>query len=412
MRNYTAGGSGHWMRRGVAALATALLAAGCGDDPVAEDPAPIEPETPLYLVHSAVQTDTGRMNYFSLVESLDQAATLDYAKSLELPGRPRLYAAQGVGFFAIGSGEAPTITRYEVQDGRLVPGASISLQAYGVGSLGAQAVLFVSPTKAYYKDAAQAQVIVWNPTAMVVEKRLELPADLVRQGSVTGFSQWAAREGEAFFAVGWSNAAYDRVEPGSVLVRIDTATDALTLSEEPRCRDLGKTARVGNALYFFSGVINGLGYAANRADDGGQQDCMLRIPEGQKGFEAGWVGSVAPALGEGKVGTVISVTEDGTAWVQVADLSVTPSAPGTTYSQWYSAGWSWYRLPLTSLTGASRLAGHAGAYSGFTLASGSQFFVSAAAADYSTSTLMELSSGGPRPGVSFPGFVLDVARIR
>ncbi|MBZ4417942.1 MxcI [Myxococcus sp. RHST-1-4] len=387
----------------------ALLGVACGED---GPPGPTEPATqPQYLIHSAVQTDGTRMNYFTLVDSLDQATQLDYSKSLELPGRPRLYAAQGIGFFAIGGGEAPTITRYELKDGRLVAGSSISLQAQGVRAMGAQAVLFVSATKAYYKDDAQAQIIVWNPTEMAIEKTLPLPRELVKQGYVTSLSQWASRAGEAYFTVGWTTPTYDRVLPGTVLVRLDTATDELTQVPDERCRDINKTARLGDTLYFFSGVINGLGHTAYGAENGGQQDCILRISPGQRTFDADYVGTVAPALGDNKVGTVIAVTEDGKAWVQAADTTITPSAPGTTYSEWYSKGWSWWSLPLESLSNPVRVEGSPGAYSGFAASTGASFFVSQSAADYSVSTLMELSSGTPKAGVSFPGFVLDVARI-
>lgn len=387
----------------------ALFVAGCGEDPV---PGPGTPTTqPRYLLHSAVQTGDTRMNYFTLVESLEQATRLDYSQSLELPGRPRLYAAQGIGFFAIGGGESPTITRYEARDGRLVADRSISLQGQGVRAMGPQAVLFVSPTKAYYKDDAQAQIIVWNPSEMAIVKTLSLPRELVRQGYVTSLSQWASREGEAYFTVGWTTPTYDRVLPGTVLVRLDTATDALTQVPDSRCRDISKTARLGDTLYFFSGVINGLGHTAYGAQDGGQQDCILRISPGQRTFDADYVGTVSTALGAGKVGTVISVTEDGRAWVQAADTSLTPSAPGTTYSEWYSRGWSWWSVPLTSPSSAVRVEGAPGAYSGFAASTGARFFVSQSAADYSVSTLMELGSGTPAAGVSFPGFVLDVARL-
>ncbi len=394
---------------------TALSLAACGgreDDPTDTPDASTVEEKPQYLIHSAVQTGDTRMNYFTVVESLEAEGKLSYENSLELPGRPRLYAAQGVGFFAIGAGEAPTITRYELKDGQLVAGDSLSLQSFGVTSMGAQAVLFVSATKAYYKDDAQAQIIVWNPAEMAVEKTLKLPSTLIKDGLVTSLSQWASREGEAYFTVGWSSKQYDRVSPGTVLVRIDTATDEMTQTEESRCRGISKTASYQGSLYFFSSVINGLGLAAYANEDGGQQDCILRISPGRKAFDADYLGSVAAALGEKKVGTVISVTEDGEAWVQVADTTVTPSAPGTTYNEWYSKGWSWWHLPLATLTDAKQVAGEAGAYSGFTLASGSNFFVSSAAADSSLSTLMDLSSGAPTAGVSFPGFVLDVARIR
>lgn len=388
----------------------ALLVTGCGEDPV---PGPGTPTTqPQYLLHSAVQTGDTRMNYFTLVESLEQATQLDYSQSLELPGRPRLYAARGIGFFAIGGGESPTITRYELRDGRLVADRSISLQGQGVSRMGPQAVLFVSPTKAYYKDDAQAQIIVWNPSEMAIVKTLSLPRELVRQGYVTSLSQWASREGEAYFTVGWTAPTYDRVLPGTVLVRLDTATDELTQVADSRCRDLFKTARLGDTLYFFSGVINGLGHTAYSAQDGGQQDCILRVSSGQRAFDADYVGTVSTALGAGKVGTVIAVTEDGRAWVQAADTSITPSAPGTTYSEWYSRGWSWWSVPLTSLSSAVRVEGAPGAYSGFAVNSGDRFFVSQSSADYSVSTLTELGSGTPRAGVSFPGFVLDVARLQ
>ncbi|MFY0530483.1 MxcI [Archangium gephyra] len=396
--------------RGLLACAT-LLVSACEREGGGGEPEP-GGEGPLYLIHSAVQTGDTRMNYFTLASSLEEAGKLDYARSLELAGRPRLYAAQGVGFFAIGAGESPTITRYEVREGRLVEGNSLSLQPFGVTSLGAQSVHFVSETKAYYKDDAQAQVIVWNPAEMAVEKTLPLPRELVKTGYITALSQWASRDGEAYFTVGWNTREYDRVLPGSVLVRIDTATDAMTTAPDERCRGILKTARYEDTLYFFSSVINGLGYAAYGNEDGGQRDCILRISPGRQTFDTDYVGSVATALGEGHVGTVISVTEDGKAWVQAADTTLTPSSPGTSYSQWYSKGWSWWHLPLETLSGPVRVQGEPGGYSGFTLASGPHFFISQTAADYSESALLELSSGTPKAGVSFPGFVMDVARIR
>ncbi|MFP2923892.1 MxcI [Pyxidicoccus sp. 3LG] len=397
--------------RGRALACAAFLFTACSEE---DEPGPIdEPGTePQYLLHSAVQTGGTRMNYFTLVDSLDQARQLDYANSLELPGRPRLYPAQGIGFFAIGDGESPTITRYEVQEGRLVAGRSFSLQTLGVRALGAQAVLFISPTKAYYKDDAQAQIVVWNPTEMAIVKTIQLPRELVKQGYITSLSNWASRTGEAFFTVGWTTTAYDRVLPGTVLIRIDTATDELTQVPDDRCRDILKTAKLGDTLYFFSGVINGLGHTAYSSQNGGQQDCILRIAPGQRTFDASYVGTVAPALGANKVGTVITVTEDGKAWLQVADTTITPSAPGTTYSEWYSKGWSWWSVSLESLGNAVRVQSEPGAYSGFAVSAGSSFFISQSAADYSVSTLMEQSTGAPKAGVSFPGFVLDVARIR
>lgn len=367
---------------------------------------------PQFVIHSAVQTGDGRTNYFTVVDSLGEAARLDYGSSLEVPGRARLYAEPGIGFFAIGDGEDVSVTRYELgDDGSFVAGDRLSFQAQGVRAMAPQAVLFVSATKAYYKDDDQAQIIVWNPAEMAVESVIELPAELIRADRVTDLSAWASRAGEAYFAVSWTTEEFDRVDPGTALVRIDTATDAITVTEDDRCRGLNKTSASGDALYFFSDVINGFGYAVY-GDDGGQADCALRVLPGQTSFDAAYLGSMAPALGEDEIGTIISVTEDGVAWAQVVDTTMVPTAPGTTYSEWYGTGWRWVRLELATLADPVVVSSTPGAYSGFTMVSGSSFFVSEAAADYSESTLVDLSGDAPAPGVSFPGFVLDVARIR
>ncbi len=384
-----------------------------GDASPVSDAAPVE--DPLYLVHSAIQNSEGRTNYFTLVDGLGAARKLEYSGSIEIPGRARLYAAEGIGFFASGDGEAVSITRFELgSDGALVAGAKLSLQAYGVTAMGAQAVHFVSATKAYYKDDGQAQVIVWNPAEMTIEKAIPLPGELVKAGYLTSVSQWAGRDGEAYFAVGHTTKEYDRVLPGTSLVRFDTATDAMTVTRDERCRGLGKTARVGDTLYFFSDVINGFGHAVYPGD-GGQQDCMLRISKGNAAFDADWVGSIASAIGD-RIGTVATVSPDGEAWAQVIDPAVMPTAPGTTYSQWYAGGWSWWHLKLDTLSDAEQAPGEAGAYSGFIIGAGGGagggFFVSQTKADYSETTLVDLSGDAPKPGLSFPGFTLDVARVR
>lgn len=139
----------------------------------------------------------------SAVPSLTEARTLDYCSSLELPGRARLYADAATGALMIGDGESVTLQRYALsQDGQLEPGARVSLQNQGVTALGAQALAFISPTKAYYKDSAQAQVVVIHPQEMTVDAVLPLPAELIREGYVMNLSDWALRDGEAYFAVG------------------------------------------------------------------------------------------------------------------------------------------------------------------------------------------------------------------
>lgn len=398
----------------IAVVCAMSALAGCAsEDETGRRGDAAEAGDPAYLIHSAVEPpEQDRVNYYTVVESLDQAEHIDYAQSLELPGRARLYAEPGIGYFAIGDGENVSITRYELaDDGSFEPGDSLSLQSYGVTAMGAQAVLFISPTKAYYKDDGQAQIIVWNPSEMTIERSIELPGDLVRDGRVTSLSAWAQRDDEAYIAVGWNTETYDRVDPGLALVRIDTETDEVTVSNDDRCRGVYKTAKHDDTLYFFSGVINGFGYAVY-GEDGGQQDCTLRILPGQTELDPDYVGTLAPALRDDEVATGIAITGDGDAWFQVVDTTAIPTEPGTSYGEWYSDGWTWRRADLESLSDPVTASGEPGAYAGTAFVIGTDFFVSQTAADYSETTLVNLSGSTPEEGVSFPGFTLDVARIR
>lgn len=367
--------------------------------------------SPGFLLHSAVEGESGRLNYFTPVDSIAAAELVSYDRSLELPGRARLYAEPGVGYFAIGDAEGVTLQRYELVDGRFVPGAALSLQAYGVSSLGAQAVLFASPTRAYYKDAGQGSIIVWNPSDMRIEQVLDLPPSVVRDGYVMGVSNWVRRAGEAYFAVGWSTPEYDRVLPGVALVRLDLDTNQLTLVEDQRCRGLDATANVDGTLYFFSDVINGFGHAVYPGD-AGQQDCILRISPGNTTFDPDYVGSIAGALPPNTSGSVVAVTEQGELWAQVADLSIAPTSPGSTYGEWYADGWSWWHLPLATLQGAVPVPQPAGAYSGFAVTLGQSLFISQTTPDYSSTTLLDVSHAVPAPGLTFAGFTLDLAQLR
>jgi hypothetical protein len=367
---------------------------------------------PAFLLHSAIEIMERRTNYLTLVRSLREVRKLDYGEALELPGRARLYAGPGTGFFAVGDRETAVITRYQMTaDGRVAKGRAMSLQAHGVSALGAQSVLFISPTKAYYKDPGRAQVLVWNPDDMKVERTIPLPADLMVADHLTSFSQWASRPGQAFFAVSWTTGQHDRVRPGTALVQIDTATDAVTVGHDARCRGLDKTGRLGGVLYFFSDVINAFGHALS-SDDAGQPDCILRVSPGRTTFDPDYVGSVASAFPGSRIGTVAAVTETGRAWVQLRDASVGASAPGSTHVDWYARGWTWAHLDLATLSDATRIPGEPGAYTGTAFLAGADFFIGRTAPDHSETTLLNLSGTSPRPALSFPGFAVEVAQLQ
>jgi hypothetical protein len=393
------------------ASALALTIAACSD--AESDDAPEAQAEPAYLLHSAQESPDGdRLNYITAIKDPSEALELDYGRSLELPGRARMYAERGVGYFALGDAEEISITRFELEeDGQFVAGKKLLLQQEGVEYMETQGVLFISATKAYYKDGSQGQIIVWNPQDMTIERVIPLPEEIRREGWETSLGLWAQRERDAFITVGWTSLDYDRVAKGALLIRIDTETDELEVSEDSRCSSMWKTATHKGSLYFFSEVINGFGYTMH-GDEGGQQDCILRIREQDKGFDPDYVGSVADALDDNEVGTGLAITEEGRVWYQVVDTEVLDLEPGATYEQWYAKGWTWQDLDLETLSDRNKGEGEPGAYSGSAFAVDAGFFISETAEDYSETTLVKLDDGKRSEGLSFPGFTLGLVQTR
>lgn len=390
----------------------AVLVLGACSDAESGDDSGEKVEGAAYLLHSAVESGDDRLNYYSLVKDPGEAVQLDYARSLELPGRARLYAERGIGYFALGDAEDISITRYELKDdGSFVAGKKLSLQQEGVQWMETQGVLFISPTKAYYKDSSQGQIIVWNPKEMTVERSIPLPEGVMREGWETSLSLWAKRERDAFITVGWTSPDYDRVAEGTLLIRIDYETDELTVTEDDRCRSPWMTAQHDGSLYFFSEVINGFGYTLN-GDAGGQKDCILRIREQDDGFDQDYVGSVAGALDDNEVGTGMAITEDGRVWYQVVDTDALGLEPGATYAEWYAKGWTWQHFDLESLSDRQKGEGEAGAYSGIAFALDAGFFITETAEDYSDTKLIKLDDGKRSEGLSFPGFALSLVQLQ
>src|SRR5688572_26846672 len=137
----------------------AILSAACSDDPT--EPAPPDGGDlgPAYLVATRIWDDISTTSYFHVVPTTEANAEIDPKRAIEVPGAAKLLSIGEVGWFAIGGGEAPTITRYTLEGDALVEGDAISLQKHGVGSLW-NSVYVVSETKAYYPDREGHQLIV------------------------------------------------------------------------------------------------------------------------------------------------------------------------------------------------------------------------------------------------------------
>lgn len=401
-------------RRGqmVPALVIALAsAAGCGSGDGSE-PGGVG-EGPAYLVGTRVWGDTSTTSYFHVVSSIEDGAEIDDTKALEVPGAAKLYALPDLGWFAIGGGEAPTITRYTIdEDGALARGESISLSSYGVDSLW-DTLYIVSPTKAYYPDRAGTQLIVWNPTEMTVTGSIALP-ETARDGFLALYGYAPILRGKTLLiSVGW----FDWEENDSVLgetglIAIDTEADMVSGFEtDDRCGGvtLPITMESGDT-YLVSSALAGAAFKLGRLPT---EPCALRIQAGETSFDPGYVQDMG-ALADGALAGEPVPAGGNAVFLRVFDEGLaTIAEDSATYELTGQAAWRWARWDVAAkeLSPVESLEPSTADVLWFEV--DGRVFGTETTEDYSETTVIELTAdGGARRALTAPGFLHGVARIR
>lgn len=428
-----------WARVAMSSLGAlvALVALGCGDDvsvycarsatagacepppaPALEDEgddvelAPPAAE-PAYLLGTRVWDDTTTTSYFHVVPSLAEGTAVDVRRSLEVPGAAKLYSAFDLGWFAIGGGESPTITRYTLDTtGALVEGASISLLGYGVADLW-DTLYFVSPTKAYYPDRDGAQLIVWNPTEMRVLGSIPLP-ETRRDGylSLYGYAPiW--RGDQLLISVGWFDwDVNDSVLPETGLVVLDTATDSvLRVGTDTRCG--GVTWPVSGAsgeTYLVSSALAG---AAHRLGRLSTAPCALRIAAGADEIDPDYFVPLAAITSSNLVGEPIPAEGGGVLLRAFDDSLAAAEAPAATWELTGQPAWRWWRWDPAANTADVMTDLPPSTSDVLWFQADGRIWGTETTADYSETTLIDLSSDdGPRRGLTVPGFLHGITRVR
>lgn len=115
---------------------------------------------------------------YLLASEAAPAGTLDLSGALELPDA---LVTQNDEAIFIGDNERLALQRYEVNtDYSFTMTGELSLQGYGVEYIN-NTPLFFSPNTAYYVDAPRGQIIVFDPTTMLITDHLQVP-ELLRDG--------------------------------------------------------------------------------------------------------------------------------------------------------------------------------------------------------------------------------------
>jgi hypothetical protein len=390
----------------------AFLAAGCGDDEDDSQRSNLG-EGAAFLVGTRIWDDTTTLSYFHVVPSLDADTVVDPKQGLEVPGAAKLYSVNGLGWFAIGGGEAPTITRYTLDErGALARGQSIDLSGYGVKGLW-DTIYFVSQTKAYYPDREGTQLIAWNPTTMRVTGNIQLP-ETVRDGYLALYGYTPVVRGtKLLFSVGWFDwSENDSVLPETGLVSIDTDSDTLAAFEaDDRCGGITQTIPMSDGdAYFVSSALAG---AAHRLGRLATEPCALRIRDGEEAFDGKYAQPLAELTEGGIAGEPIPGGEDAV-FLRVFDESLATIEDGAfTYDLTGQAAWRWVRWTPASNEVESIDSLEPSTSDVLWFEVDDKIYGSQTNTEYTETTLIELTAdGGPRAGLTAPGFVHGVARVR
>lgn len=398
----------------LAPLFLALLAS-CGDDDRAAEASTKPKDGPLYAVSTSVLFDDGATSYVVVVDALGQPTRVGLESALEVAGGARAYGPAGANVVYVTSSEAGTLTevKFDAQGAPTV-GRVLSLANLGISSTtGGNVHHFASPTKAYFVSQDTLEIVVWNPTTMEIVSTipLALAEHLVAADGYFYFYPRPLLVNDKLVLV--ANQADASDIDGPVVISVfDTSTDALVSTQvEPRCHALLQSATDAQGDRYFAS--SDYSAALHRFSPEKQPpSCTLRMLAGTTSFDPTWSRSLNTELGS-SLWTGFTPATHGTMYVQ----AIAEDAPGVAaatepYDVTVAKPWHWYALSDGDAAPRAITADHLASPPLFpAIEVDDHAFVSLW--NEVDTQLVDLAAGEvPAPGLTVPGFVYNIVRIR
>jgi hypothetical protein len=242
---------------------------------------------------------------------------------------------------------------------------------------------------------------------------IQLP-ETVRDGYLALYGYTPVVRGtKLLFSIGWFDwSENDAVLPETGLVSIDTQSDTLAAFEtDDRCGGITQTIAMSDGdAYFVSSALAGTAHRLGRL---ATEPCALRLRDGEEAFDGKYAQPLA-ALSDGAIaGEPIPGGRD-TVFLRVFDESLAAVEDGAfTYDLTGQAAWRWVRWTPASnaIESIDSLEPSTSDVLWFEI--DGKIYGSQTNTEYTETTLIELTAqGGPRVGLTAPGFVHGVARVR
>ena len=366
----------------------------------------VEPTT--FVVGAGLFVPPDITSYVGITTSLGSDGEIPLEETIEVPGLSLLYVPGGTREFFIDSITELFLTKYRVEDGtiRQVDRLSFAGLGFATSSRLSQNV-FVSSTQAYLVDSSTLQIVEWNPEAMEIVDTEEI-AGLQRDDGLALVYQPVIRDGEAFFPFAYYDAPNDFIRPEAVMLVLDLESGDYRLISDSTCGD-GIYPMLDDAgdIYLASGVANAALEYLGREGVGAA--CVRRIRAGQDDFDPDFHPTLSEMSG-GQVGGGIARGPEGTAYVRVLNPDLIQGDPATSTPMLAAPVWDWAVLDLGSQTLApTDIPTSAGRFT--VLSVDDRTFVTLSTADFSRTTLLEVSEDPPVSGIEVSGIAAGLGKL-
>lgn len=389
-------------------LAGSLL--GCGDDESSNDQ-DTRFDGPVYAVQALTFGTSGRFSYISLIPDLENQSTIKLATAQEFPEYAPADAWDGK--LVVGSGEAPTLTKYDIGiDGSWNEEQTVSFSAYQ--SLPLLGSAYVTPSKAYVTVDGTKHVI-WNPETAAITGEVAAPSQipLVLENGYTiersyGHESYNGKLFQPYYYRDTSFHLFGGVSPVAV---IDSATDATVNVFDIPCPHVHVSNQDDDGNIYFSNGVGSVAAAVLREDE--PKNCFARIKAGETTIDPTFTTHFADITG-GREGSNFFYLGNDVAMINVYHAERDNLTPDSTIDQIDQSGsYHIWTVNMATKTGApvEGLDFGGGQFSAFRI--DSRTFIAIPAADYGSTAVYEvLANGTAEKRFDTEGWTFKMFRVR
>lgn len=363
----------------------------------------------LFALVTMIFGDNGdATTYVALLDALeDQQVSLESA--VEFPGWASI-AAFDDGLL-VANGEAPEITRYEIEAGELVAGDTVSFANFGVDSVSFFHNLFFDSSTAHLRLEETARIL-WNPSELSIEGSVEAPQIMrERDGlaiSASNAEGIAVREDGAFWPYFWHDVDWYEFHQHSQ-IGIYQPDGSVELLDVP-CPALNVVTRDEDDNLYFSGMVDTLGHAYAEPQNAVER-CVARIDAGEQTIAEGWPRSFDELVG-GRPAGRFQYMRDGKGLLLVFHEERATIDPEDTASI-FTDHWALWLVDLESWS-AERIEDWGyGSSNVFISRVGGRTFLHDVAADFSEAVISEVDVDGTvTERIRAPGYAAVLVQVR